>query len=104
MVCVGSTSIGANAGEVLGATAAVVGVWSDELDDRMATWKARYPDVQIHPVATRGSLGQFLAGRTDETLQLAVLGQNDVDEIAFLVWPQNQPADRHRECSVLVVR
>lgn len=168
MVCVGSTGIGANAGEVLGATAAAlaenahcpvaiirsaphrpvgrvdwivvgvddhpgndgviectmaearllgapvlaVGVWSedlgettyDDLDDRMAKWKARYPDVQIHPVATRGSLGQFLAGRTDETLQLAVLGQNDVDEIAFLVWPQNQPADRHRECSVLVVR
>ena len=70
-----------------------VGVWAedlgettyDELDRRMEKWKLRYPGVHIHPVATRGSIGQFLAGHADESVQLAVLGESDVDQIAYLV-------------------
>jgi nucleotide-binding universal stress UspA family protein len=88
-----------------------VGVWAedltetsyDELDRRMEKWKLRYPDVQIHPVATRGSIGQFLESHSHESVQLAVLGENDVDQIAYLVWPQNHPDAQHGERSVLVV-
>src|ERR1700682_5408055 len=89
----------------------VVGAWAedlgettyDALDRRMEKWKLRYPDVQIHPVATRGSIGQFLAGHADESVQLAVLGENDVDQIAYLVWPQSHTNAQHGERSVLIV-
>jgi nucleotide-binding universal stress UspA family protein len=75
----------------------------DELDRHMEKWKLRYPDVHIHPVATRGSIGQFLAGHADESVQLAVLGENDVDQIAYLVWPQSHTDAQHGERSVLIV-
>ncbi len=89
-----------------------VGVWAedvgetsyDELDRRVEEWKQRYPDVQIRPVATRGSIGRFLAGHTDESVQLAVLGAGDVDQIAYIVWPHSDPAVERGECSILVVR
>ena len=77
--------------------------WHNELDHRMEKWKLRYPDVHIHPVATRGSIGQFLAGHTDESVQLAVLGESDVDQIAYLVWPQSPTNTQHGERSVLIV-
>lgn len=75
----------------------------DELDHHMEKWKLRYPDVHIHPVATRGSIGQFLAGHADESVQLAVLGESDVDQIAYLVWPQSHANAQHGERSVLIV-
>ena len=75
----------------------------DELDGRMEKWKLRYPDVQIHPVATQGSIGQFLAGHADDSVQLAVLGESDVDQIAYLVWPQSQPNAQQGERSILIV-
>jgi nucleotide-binding universal stress UspA family protein len=75
----------------------------DELDRRMEKWKLRYPDVHIHPVATRGSIGQFLASHADDSVQLAVLGEGDVDQIAYLVWPQSLTNAQHGERSVLIV-
>jgi nucleotide-binding universal stress UspA family protein len=95
-----------------GAPVLAVGVWAEDLDEtsfdelasRMATWTQRYPDVHIHSVVTRGCIGRFLADRTDESWQLAVLSRHDVDQIAFLVWPQDQLTDRRRDCSVMVVR
>ena len=75
----------------------------NELDRRMENWKLRYPGVHIHPVATRGSIGQFLAGHADESVQLAVLGESDVDQIAYLVWPQSLANPQHGERSVLIV-
>jgi nucleotide-binding universal stress UspA family protein len=88
-----------------------VGVWAedlgessyDELDHRVDKGKLRYPDVQIHPVATRGSIGQFLESHADEAVQLAVLGESDVDQIAYLVWPQSNQNSQHGGRSVLVV-
>lgn len=88
-----------------------VGVWAedlgetsyDELDRHMAKWKLRYPDVAIHPVATKGGIGQFLASHTDESVQLAVIGEEDVDQIAYLVWPDCHPDAQRGERSVLVV-
>jgi nucleotide-binding universal stress UspA family protein len=88
-----------------------VGVWAedlgettyDDLDRRMEKWKLRYPDVHIQPVATRGSIGQFLADHADDSVQLAVLGESDVDQIAYLVWPQSLANAQHGERSVLIV-
>lgn len=73
----------------------------DELDHRMEKWKLKYPDVRIHSVATRGSIGQFLAGHADESVQLAVLGEGDVDQLAYVVWPQTEFLGQR---SVLIVR
>jgi nucleotide-binding universal stress UspA family protein len=76
----------------------------DELDRRVEKWKLRYPDVRIDPVATRAGIGRFLAEHTDESVQLAILGRADVDEVAYIVGPVSCPIVRHGECSVLIVR
>ena len=47
-----------------------VGVWQkdfgatpyDELDRRVAAWQQRYPDVDVHAVATRSTIANYLAG------------------------------------------
>ncbi len=88
-----------------------VGVGAEELDEasydnvdrRMAKWKPQYPDVHIHALATRDGIGQFLASHGDESVQLAVLGEGDVDQIAYLVWPQNNTHAQRGERSVLIV-
>lgn len=69
LVCVGSVGIGAVARELLGSTAAALA-------------------ENAHcPV----SIGRFLAGHTDESVQLAVIGEGDVDQIAYIVGPHNHP-------------
>ncbi|CAN5750020.1 universal stress protein [soil metagenome] len=75
----------------------------DELDRRMSKWKLRFPDVPIHPVATTGGIGHFLAGHAEESIQLAVIGEHDIDQIAYLVWPDCHPESQHGERSVLVI-
>lgn len=75
----------------------------DELDHRMEKWKLKYPDVRIHSVATRGSIGQFLTGHADESVQLTVFGESDVDQLAYVVWPQTQFLGQG-ERSVFIVR
>ena len=73
----------------------------DELDRRMAKWKLNYPEAPIHPVATKGGIGHFLATHADETVQLTVIGDRDVDQIAYLVWPDCHPEAQHGERSVM---
>lgn len=75
----------------------------DDLDLRIAKWKLSNPDIRIHGVASVGSLGQFLENHADESVQLAVLGENDVDQIAYLVWSRNHSAVPRGERSILVV-
>jgi nucleotide-binding universal stress UspA family protein len=74
-----------------------------ELDQRMEKWKLRNPDVRIHAVATVGTIGEFLVSHANESVQLAVLGEGDVDQIAYLVWPHNQSNAPRGERSILVV-
>jgi nucleotide-binding universal stress UspA family protein len=76
----------------------------DELDRRVDRWKHRCPVVHIYPVATRAGIGGFLAEQTDESVQLAVLGQADIDQLAYIVGPVGRPIVPHGECSVLIVR
>jgi nucleotide-binding universal stress UspA family protein len=74
-----------------------------ELDRRIEKWKLRNPDIRIHGVACMGSIGQYLQSHATESVQLAVLGGNDVDQIAYLVWPHNQSAAPRGERSILIV-
>jgi nucleotide-binding universal stress UspA family protein len=74
-----------------------------DLDLRIEKWKLGNPDIRIHGVASVGSLGQFLESHAEESVQLAVLGENDVDQIAYLVWSRNHSAAPRGERSILVV-
>lgn len=88
-----------------------VGVWQedlgatpyDELDRRIDKWQRRYPDVHIHPVATRAGVTRFLATNKDESVQLAVIGGADATQVPHIIGPHSHPLVPHGECSVLVV-
>jgi nucleotide-binding universal stress UspA family protein len=75
----------------------------DELDRLVEQWAKRYPDVHVHPVATRGSVTQFLAER-DELVQLTVVGGDDAPNVVQIIGPHSRPLVGHGDCSVLVVR
>jgi nucleotide-binding universal stress UspA family protein len=75
----------------------------DELDRRVSDWMNRYPDVDVHPIATRTGMASFLE-TTDEAISLAVIGSTDVDRVPTLIGPHSHPILAHAECSVLVVR
>ena len=87
-----------------------VGTWSsqlgelsyDELDNRVATWRDRYPDLHIRPVATGGGPPGFLAGYRDD-VQLAVVSAADADQIPQIIGPHERPLVPHAQCSVMVV-
>ncbi len=76
---------------------------SDELDRRVQGWGRRHPGVKIHAGATRTEIAEFLAVM-DRTIQLAVIGSADADQVAHLLGPHRHPILGHAECSVLVVR
>ena len=74
----------------------------DELDNRVARWRQRYPDLHIRPVATGGGLPGFLAEYRDE-VQLAVVTAVDADQIPQIIGPHDRPLVPHGQCSVMVV-
>ncbi len=76
---------------------------SDELDRRIESWSRRHPNVTIHAGATRADIADFLAVM-DRTIQLAVIGSTDADQVARLIGPHRHPILGHGECSVLIVR
>ena len=88
-----------------------VGVWEedfgeipyDELDRRIETWATLYPDVHVHPVATRAGIARFLADNKDESVQLTVVGNADAPNVVQIIGPHSHPLIPHGECSVLVV-
>ena len=73
-----------------------------QLDDRLGRWVAQYPEVHVRPAAARHGAAHFLSGTT-ESVQLAVVGSSDADNIARMVGPIT-PHFGHEGCSVLVVR
>jgi nucleotide-binding universal stress UspA family protein len=75
----------------------------DELARRVSDWMNRYPDVDVHPIATRTGMASFLQ-TTDEAISLAVIGSTDVDCVPSLISPHSHPILAHAECSILVVR
>lgn len=76
---------------------------SDELNWRVRSWRERYPGVEIYPGSTRTEIADFLA-IMDRTIQLAVIGHTDADQVAHLLGPHRHPILGHAECSVLIVR
>jgi nucleotide-binding universal stress UspA family protein len=76
---------------------------SDELDQRVQFWGRRHPGVKIYAGATRADIADFLAVM-DRTIQLAVIGSTDADQVARLIGPHRHPVLGHAECSVLIVR
>jgi nucleotide-binding universal stress UspA family protein len=76
---------------------------SEELDRRVRCWGRRHPGVEIYAGATRTDIADFLAV-VDRTIQLAVIGSSDADQVARLIGPHRHPILGHAECSVLIVR
>jgi len=76
---------------------------SDELKRRVQCWGQRHPGVKIYAGATRADIADFLAVM-DKTIQLAVIGSADADQVARLIGPHRHPILGHAACSVLIVR
>ncbi len=74
-----------------------------ELNRRVQRWSRRHPGLKIYAGATRTDIADFLAVM-DRTIQLAVIGSTDVDQVARLIGPHRHPILGHAECSVLIVR
>ncbi|WP_292988469.1 universal stress protein [Mycobacterium sp.] len=88
-----------------------LGVWrrdlaemtAEEMARRMQLWVNRYPNIELHTARTHCDIADFLAV-SDRRIQLTVLGDSDVNQIARLVGPHRHPVLGNAECSVLIVR
>ena len=97
----------------------VLGAWADDghgphsgaeserlvrvqLDRRLETWKHRYPDLDVAPVAVRGSGLSYLIEHRD-AVQLVVIGVNNSAGVAELLGPAGHAALRDTGCSILLV-
>jgi nucleotide-binding universal stress UspA family protein len=88
-----------------------LGVWRwglgeipySQLNHRMGRWVNRYPEVHILPAAARAGAAEFLA-RTEEPVQLAVVGNDEAGHIARIVGSASQSFFGRTAYSVLVVR
>ncbi|MEE6176240.1 universal stress protein [Mycobacterium sp. 050134] len=74
-----------------------------QLEDRLGPWVTRYPQVHVMPAAARRGAAEFLA-HTQESVQLAVVGDEDADKVARMVGPSGPRMTGRTGCSVLVVR
>ena len=75
----------------------------DALNRRVDTWKQIYPGVHVYPVSSRGGIAQFLSENKGESVQLAVVGNADANQVAQIIGPHSHPLTGHGECSVLIV-
>ena len=73
-----------------------------QLDRRLETWKHRYPDLDVEPVAVRGSGLGYLADHA-ASIQLVVIGARNTAGVAELLGAAGAAALRDTACSVLVV-
>ncbi|MDI3315259.1 MAG: universal stress protein [Mycobacterium sp.] len=74
------------------------------LNRRLGRWVDRYREIHVRPAAARAGAAEFLA-RTQEPVQLAVVGAAEAHEVARIVGPVGEPLfGRCATCSVLVVR
>jgi nucleotide-binding universal stress UspA family protein len=73
------------------------------IDRRIDSWARRYPDVHIQTVAAWRAGARQIAHRSD-SIQLAVVGSADAEDVARLVWPDYHPLLGYANRSVLLVR
>jgi nucleotide-binding universal stress UspA family protein len=74
-----------------------------QLDRRLRPWVSQYREVHVQPAAARRGITEFLS-RTEEPIQLAVVGSEVADKVARIVGPVKPQPGAHTGCSVLVVR
>ncbi len=75
---------------------------SAQLDRRLEQWRHRYPDLDVLPIAVRGSGLGFLAENA-AAIQLVVLGAGNTAAVAELLGPAGSAALHDTDCSILVV-
>lgn len=73
------------------------------IDTRLDSWVRRYPDVHVQTVAARQGAARRDENHSD-SIQLAVVGSADAENIARLVWPDYHPVLGDANSSVLLVR
>ncbi|MGI9125930.1 MAG: universal stress protein [Mycobacterium sp.] len=73
-----------------------------QLDRRLETWRHRYPDLDVAPIAVRDSGLDWLAANAG-AIQLVVIGARNGTGAAELLGPRGLAALRDSDCSVLIV-
>lgn len=74
----------------------VLGVWQPDdpatfqLDRRIESWRRRYPDLDVEPVAMRGSPVGWLSDN-DSAIALVVIGARDIVAVTELLGPTALP-------------
>lgn len=72
------------------------------LDRRLETWKHRYPDLDVEPVAVRGRGLDYLSDNA-ASIQLVVIGAGNTAGLGELFGPAGLAALHDTDCSILVV-
>lgn len=72
-------------------------------DQRIEHWASRNPDVNVRLTLVQRVPTDFLTG-ADDPIQLAVIGNADIDAVPRIVGPVNHRLPHRAGCSVLVVR
>ena len=73
-----------------------------QLDRRIEQWRHRYPDLDVLPVAVRGSGLSYLADHA-AAIQLVVVGARNTAAVTELLEPPGLAALHDTDCSILVV-
>ena len=73
------------------------------LDREVNSWRRRYSDVHVYPIANQADVAHFLK-KHDERVQLAVIGSTEADELAQIVGRYGHPVFHHANSSALIVR
>ena len=74
-----------------------------DFERRVQDWRRRHPEVVVYPISTTFAIARFL-NINNQRVRLAVIGADEVDQLARLIGPGGHPLFHHPECSVLVVR
>jgi nucleotide-binding universal stress UspA family protein len=80
------------------------GLQYDELERRVTAWRNDNPGVHIHPVAVPTDVAGFLGLHQELSVQLAVVGAADAEQVVAIVGPHREGHEPRNRCSVLVVR
>ncbi|MDN4516933.1 MULTISPECIES: universal stress protein [Mycolicibacterium] len=75
---------------------------ADALERRLRSWRERYPDVHIYPIAGSADVTHFLK-KHDEPVMLTVIGSDEAGEVAKIIG-HGHSLLRRGTSSALVVR
>ncbi|MDZ4264809.1 MAG: universal stress protein [Mycobacterium sp.] len=75
-----------------------------QVDRRLNSWIRRFPDVHVETIAAGSGRAYSESHQSRRTVQLAVVGQADAEQITELEVPNCHPILGYPDCSVLLVR